>query len=167
MDDELEPDGHQFLIIWYPMGEMSKSSHPVRCDVMKKGTPARTVDEYLASLPEAQRAALERVRRAIKSAAPEAEEVISYRMPGYRYKGMLVYFAAFESHLSLFGAGKTLVRTFSKELEAFDVSGSTIHFTPEHPLPAALVRRMVRARVRENEARAKLKKKKKSGPSQR
>jgi len=125
---------------------------------MRKGTPARTVDEYLAALPEAQRAALERVRRAIREAAPQAEEVISYRMPGYRHKGMLVYFAAFEDHLSFFGAGKTLVETFSKELEPFDVSGSTIRFSVEHPLPAALVKRMVKARVRENEARARLKK---------
>ena len=132
---------------------------------MKKRTPAKTVDEYLAALPEAQRAALEKVRKAIREAAPQAEEVISFRMPGYRYKGMLVYFAAFEDHLSLFGAGKTLVKEFSEELEAFDVSGSTIHFTPEHPLPAALVKKMVKARVRENEERARLKKR--SRPSRR
>ena len=138
----------------YPVPRELKSK---RSDDMKKRTPARTVDEYLAALPEAQRAALERVRRAIREAAPEAEEVISYRMPGYRQNGMLVYFAAFKDHLSLFGAGKTLVRTFSKELEPFDVSGSTIHFTVEHPLPAAHVKKMVRARVRENEERARLK----------
>ena len=132
---------------------------------MKKRTPAKTVDEYLAALPEAQRAALEKVRKAIREAAPQAEEVISYRMPGYRYKGMLVYFAAFEDHLSLFGAGKTLVKEFREELEPFDVSGSTIRFSVEHPLPDALVRRMVKARVRENEERAKLKKR--SRPSRR
>jgi len=126
-------------------------------------TPARTVEEYLAALPEAQRAALERVRRAVRDAAPEAEEVISYRMPGYRYKGMLVYFAAFEDHLSFFGAGKGLVKTFSEELEPFDVSGSTIRFSVEHPLPAALVKKMVKARVRENESRVKLKQKKERG----
>ena len=125
---------------------------------MQKRTPAKTVNEYLAALPEAQRAALEKVRRAVREAAPEAEEVISYQMPGYRYHGMLVYFAAFENHLSFFGAGKTLVKTFRRELEPFDVSGSTIHFSVEHPLPAALVKRMVKARMKENEARAKLKK---------
>jgi uncharacterized protein YdhG (YjbR/CyaY superfamily) len=127
---------------------------------MKKRTPATTVDEYLAMLPEAQRATLERVRKAIKAAAPQAEEAISYRMPGYRYKGMLVYFAAFKDHLSFFGAGKTLVEDFSKDLEPFDVSGSTIHFSVEQPLPAALVKRMVKARVRENEERARKKKQK-------
>ena len=137
----------------------------MRRDTMEKRTPARTVDEYLAALPEDKRAALEKVRRAVREAAPEAEEVISYRMPGYRYKGMLVYFAAFDNHLSLFGAGKTLVKAFGKELEPFDVSGSTIRFSVEHPLPTALVRRMLRARVRENKERAKLKRK--SRPPQR
>jgi uncharacterized protein YdhG (YjbR/CyaY superfamily) len=124
---------------------------------MKKGTPAKAVNEYLASLPEAQRTALEKVRKAIKAAAPEAEEVISYQMPGYKYHGMLVFFAAFKDHLSFFGAGKTLVKTFSTELEPFDVSGTTIHFSPEKPLPPALVKKMVKARMKENEARAKQK----------
>jgi uncharacterized protein YdhG (YjbR/CyaY superfamily) len=131
---------------------------------MEKRTPAKTVDDYLAALPEDQRAALEKVRRAVREAAPEAEEVISYQMPGYRYKGMLVYFAAFRDHLSFFGAGKTLVKNFSKELEPFDVSGSTIHFSVEPPRPTALVKRMVRARMKENEERAKLRM---SRPSQR
>lgn len=120
-----------------------------------RGPAAKTVDDYLAALPQKQRRALESLRRTIKSAAPKATEGISYQIPTYKHQGMLVSFAAFKKHLSLFGATSDLRRQFAKQLRDFEQSTGTIRFTPEKPLPAALVKRIVRARVAENEARAR------------
>lgn len=120
-----------------------------------ESAPARTVDEYIARAPRNMQASLRDLRRAIKSASPEAQETIAWRMPCYKYHGMLVFFAAFENHMSFFPASKSTVDEFGKELKAFEISGTTIHFTPEKPLPTALVKRMVRARMRENESLAK------------
>ena len=124
----------------------------------KRGLTAKSVDDYLAALPAKQRRALESLRRSIKSAAPKATEGISYQIPTYKHQGALVSFAAFENHLSFFGANSDLRRQFAKELEDFEQSTGTIRFTTEKPLPAALVKRIVKARVAENEARAKRKK---------
>lgn len=123
----------------------------------KKGVPAKDVDAYLATVPEDTRVVLQKLREAIKSAAPEAEELISYQMPAYRYKGRLVYFAAFKNHCSFFGVSQSVLKKFSKELEPFDVSGTTIHFSADKPLPATLVKKIVRARVKENEERVRSK----------
>lgn len=120
--------------------------------------PAKTVDDYIAKAPENMRKALRDLRRAIRSAAPEAEEKIAWQMPSYRHHGMLVFFAAFKNHMSFFPASKSTVKEFKERLEGFEVSGTTIHFTPESPLPAILVKQMVRARMRENEARERSKK---------
>jgi uncharacterized protein YdhG (YjbR/CyaY superfamily) len=98
---------------------------------------------------------LEKLRAAIKSAAPKADEVISYRIPTYKYYGPLVHFAAHESYCSLIAVNKAVLKTFCGELESFDVSGTTIHFTDEHPIPAALVKKIVKARMKENEERTK------------
>ena len=88
------------------------------------------------------------------AAAPRATEGISYGMPTVKLAGhSLVYYAAFKSHCSLFPASKAVLATHKTELKAFEVSKGTIHFTAERPLPAALVRKMVRARIKENEAR--------------
>ena len=124
----------------------------------KRGPAAKSVDDYLAALPPKERKALESLRRWINSAAPKATEGISYQIPTYKYKGMLLSFAAFKNHLSLFGANSEFRRQFAKELKDFEQDTGTIRFTPEKPLPAALVKRIVRARVAENEARAKRKK---------
>ena len=124
----------------------------------KRGPTPESVDDYLAALPPKQRNALESLRRWIKSAAPMATEGISYQIPTYKYKGMLLSFAAFKNHLSLFGANSEFRRRFAKELKDFEQDTGTIRFTPEKSLPAALVKRIVRARVAENEARAKRKK---------
>ena len=118
-----------------------------------RGTTATDVDGYLAALPEDIRVTLEKLRRTIKAAAPRAEEVISYQMPCYKYLGPLVFFAAFKDHCSLF-AGKSIPRTFRRELKPWHISGTTIHFSVEKPLPASLVRRIVKAKIKENEARA-------------
>ena len=120
---------------------------------MKKDTVVaipKTVDEYLMALPEDQQDALEKIRQAIKSAAPKAEEVISYQIPTYKLNGPLVHFAAFKNHLSLVVVSKSIAETFAKELAPFKSSGRTIHFTPEKPIPAALVKKIVKERVREN-----------------
>ena len=117
---------------------------------MKK---ANSVDEYLESLPQDARAALNRLRKTIKAAAPEADEVISYGMPAFRQNGMLVYYAAFKDHYSLFGVSAKVRRQFSAELKPFETGKGTIHFTPERPLPTHLVTRIVKARVAENSSR--------------
>lgn len=125
----------------------------------QKHAPAEDVDAYLASAPKELRAALDDLRAAIKAAAPKAEEVISYRIPTYKYHGPLVHFVARESYCSFIAVSKTVLEKFKDDLEDFDTSGTTIHFTAEKPLPAALVKKIVKARVAENEAHLKLKQK--------
>ena len=111
-----------------------------------------SVDEYLATVPNAQfRALLARIRQIVMEEAPEATESISYGMPAYDLYGALVYFGAFKAHCSLFGA--YTVGQFANELGGFKTSKGTIQFTPENPLPDDLVRRLVRARVAENRAK--------------
>ena len=101
------------------------------------------------------RAALQKLRKTIREAAPEAEEVISYHMPAFRHHGMLVYYAAFKDHCSFFMGSASARRRFAEELKLFAAGKGTVHFTPQRPLPTALVRRIVKARVAENEARAR------------
>jgi uncharacterized protein YdhG (YjbR/CyaY superfamily) len=120
--------------------------------------PAKTVDEYIAAAPREMQKSLRDMRNAIRSAAPKAEETIGWRMPYYKYHGVLVFFAAFKNHMSFFPGSKSTVKEFGTELNGFEISGTTIHFTPDRPLPGALVKQMVRARMRENESRARLKK---------
>src|SRR4051812_19788085 len=101
---------------------------------------AKDVDEYLAEIPEPARSTLNRVRAAIRSAAPpEATEAISYRIPTFKYKGPLVGFAAFANHCSFYPMSTSVMGAFRDELKTFDTSKGTIHFPPGKPLPAALV----------------------------
>lgn len=113
---------------------------------------AKNVDEYLAKVPQEPRAVLERLRKQIRAAAPEAEEVISYQIPYYKYRGMLVAFAAFKNHCSIFVPGSAK-HTFKAELAAYKTHKATIQFSPKKPLPASLVKKLVKARIAENEAR--------------
>ncbi len=113
-----------------------------------------SVEEYLAALPDDARTTLEKVRQAIRAAAPTATETISYGMPAFNHEGRyLVYYAAFKNHCSFFPASYEVMETFAKELERYDVQKGTIRFPIGKPLPAALVKKMVKARIRENEAR--------------
>jgi uncharacterized protein YdhG (YjbR/CyaY superfamily) len=112
-----------------------------------------SVAAYLKAVPPAPRAALQKLRKTIKAAAPEATEVISYGIPGYKHHGMLVYYAAFKNHCSLFGVGAALMKTHQKALAPYKMSKGTIQFTVDRPLPTALVRKLVKARVAQNEAR--------------
>jgi len=117
-----------------------------------KMTSAKSIDEYLKNLPDDIRPVLEKLRQTIKSAAPDAEEVISYGMPAFKQQGMLVYFAAFKNHCSFFPGSAQVVARY-EELKAFKTSKGTIQFTVDKPIPAALVKKIVKARVEENEAR--------------
>ena len=124
-------------------------------DAMKASNLPRNIDEYLACVPEPARTTLEKVRAVIRSAVPDAEETISYRMPVFKYKGPLVGFAAFPNHCGFYVMSSTLLKTFKAELEGFETATGTIRFPVDKPLPAALIKRLVKARVAENEKRRK------------
>jgi uncharacterized protein YdhG (YjbR/CyaY superfamily) len=112
----------------------------------------------LQYLPPAMKAVLEDLRQTIKAAAPEAQEVISYQLPTYKYKGAVVHFGAFKNHCSLFGVSKNIIELFKDELTPFKTETTTLHFTPDNPIPADLVQRIVRLRVKQNEDLAASKK---------
>ncbi len=121
----------------------------------------KTVDEYLALQTEPVQELLQQVRGTIRAAAPKAEELISYQMPGYRYlKQPLVYFAAWPKHLALYGVGKKHLELYKVELKPFKISGTTIHFTLENPLPMSLIEKIVKIRLEENELNDAAKKEK-------
>jgi uncharacterized protein YdhG (YjbR/CyaY superfamily) len=110
----------------------------------------RTIDEYLAGVDPKSRAALQKVRRAIHAAAPNAEECISYGMPAFRLHGKLIAgFRAAANHCSFHPMSGETVATLSAALAKYDTSRGTIRFSPRAPLPATLVRRLVKARIAE------------------
>ncbi len=126
----------------------------------KSGAP-KDIDEYLAGVPEPARSTLKKLRAMIRTAAPaEATEAISYGMPAFKYKGSLVAFAAFSDHCSLFPMGSAAIEKFKKELEGYQTSKGTIRFPVDKPLPAALLKKIVKARVAANEDKEKAKKEK-------
>ncbi len=107
----------------------------------------QTIDEYLAPLSKENRAALEKLRRAIQAAAPKAQECISYQIPTFRLGGrMLVSFAAWANHCALY-AGTSPVKAHKDELNAYDTSKGTIRFRADNPLPATLVRKLVMTQI--------------------
>lgn len=111
----------------------------------------KTIDEYLAPLSDDKRAALEKLREAIKAAAPKAEECISYRLPAFRLNGkMLVAFGATANHCAFYPMSGSTVEAYKDELKDCDTSKGTIRFQANKPLPAALVRKLVKARIAEN-----------------
>jgi len=114
---------------------------------------AKTIDEYLAALSEEQRAPLQKLRKIIKAAAPKADECISYQLPAFRQNGMLVGFGATPKHCAFYLMSSTTVAAHQDELQGYDTSKGTIRFSADQPLPAALVRKLVKARIAENEAR--------------
>ena len=121
-----------------------------------------TIDEYLEGVPQEMRDALEKLRAIISKAAPQAVEAIGWGMPIFKLNGNLVSFAAFKEHCSFFPMSTTVMETLEEELASYDTSKGTIRFKPERPLPASLVRKIVKERIKENEARAAAKKRKKS-----
>jgi uncharacterized protein YdhG (YjbR/CyaY superfamily) len=114
----------------------------------------KTVEEYLARVPEPQRSTLTKVRAVIQSVLPEeATEVISYRMPCVKYKGMLVGYAAFTDHCSLFGMSSTLLGPMRDDLKKYSTSKGTIRFAVDKPLPASLIKKLVKAAITAKDAR--------------
>ncbi len=130
---------------------MKKSKSGKPAPARKSKIVAGDVAEYLASVPEPARTALNKLRAIIRSVAPpEATEAISYGIPTFKYKGMLASYAAFADHCSLFpGAGPTI--EFKNELKNFQTSKGTIRFALDKPLPAALLKKLLKSRIRENE----------------
>jgi uncharacterized protein YdhG (YjbR/CyaY superfamily) len=109
-----------------------------------------TIDEYLAAVSADQRPALQRLREIIREAAPEADECISYQLAAFRLDGMLVAFGATARHCAFYLMSATTVEAHAEDLRGYDTSKGTIRFQPDQPLPEALVRKLVEARVAEN-----------------
>ena len=120
---------------------------------MKRKPVPSTVGEYLAAQPPKMRAALRRLRKTIKAAAPQATEGISYQIPTFNLNGLLVSYAAWKEHCAIYALSATFVRAHAAQLKAYEMSKGTIRFDPDKPLPAGLVTRLVKARVAENAAR--------------
>ena len=126
---------------------MKKTTSRVHDSSEKNATAPKSVEEYLAGVPEPARSTLNEVRAAIRSVVPaETIEVISYGIPAFKYKRMLMWYAAFSDHCSLFPTA-SVIKTFKRDLKEFRVSKGTIHFPVDKPLPAALLEKMVKARV--------------------
>jgi len=135
------------------MAGMKKAKSGKRRSAAKgKGAP-KNVTEYLARVPEPARGTLNKIRAAIRSAAPRgATEVISYGIPAFKDTGVLIWFAAFSNHCSLFPTA-AVIEKFKNEMKGFTISKGTIQFPTDKPLPAALVRKMVKARVAQLESK--------------
>jgi uncharacterized protein YdhG (YjbR/CyaY superfamily) len=115
------------------------------------------VEAYLAAVPPPYRALLEELRKTIKSAAPDATETISYRMPAFKDRNgrSLVWYAAFKDHCSLFPATGAVMEALEKELQPYLSGKGTLRFTADRPMPARLVKRIVRVRLGENASRGR------------
>jgi len=124
-----------------------------RASAAKGSGAPKDFDEYLADVPEPARGTLNKMRAAIRSAVPaEATETISYRMPAFKHKRVLVWFAAFSNHCSLFPTA-AVIAAFKDELKGFSTSKGTIHFATDKPLPVALIKKLVKARVEQIEGK--------------
>ena len=118
----------------------------------------KSVDEYLAAQPEATQRILGRVRSAIRKAMPEAEEVISYKIPAYKLHGrVVIYFAGWKEHYSIYPASGALVAEFREELAPYEISKGTIRFPLSRPVPVKLIERIAKFRAQETAKRAKAK----------
>jgi len=131
-----------------PYSPIMKQTKPDRRSSASKnkGIP-KSIDEYLAGVPEPARSTLSTIRAAIRSAAPpEAVETISYQMPAFKHKGILMWFAAFSDHCSLFPTA-SIVEAFKNDLRDYPTSKGTIQFPLDKPLPNSLIRKLVKARI--------------------
>jgi uncharacterized protein YdhG (YjbR/CyaY superfamily) len=120
---------------------------------MKTKVP-KTVDEYLSTVSAEHRAALEKLRKQIRSAAPKAEECISYQIPTFKQNGMLVSFAAWKDHCAFY-PGARPIELHKDELRNFELRKGTIRFQPNRPIPSALVRKIVKEGIALNESKRK------------
>jgi uncharacterized protein YdhG (YjbR/CyaY superfamily) len=113
----------------------------------KKPAALKSVDDYFATLGEPHRGVLLKMREAIRSVVPaDATEVISYGIPAFKTNKVLVWYAAFAKHSSLFPTG-TVVEGFTEDLKGYTISKGTVQFSIDKPLPVALIKRIVKARV--------------------
>ena len=116
-----------------------------------------TVDQYIAAFPADVKKRMQQLRKTIKAAAPKADEVISYQMPGYKYHGVLVYFAAYKNHIGFYpGAGGIL--EFYKKLSSFKSAKGSVQFPNDRPIPYDVISKIVKFRVKQNEEKLSLKK---------
>jgi uncharacterized protein YdhG (YjbR/CyaY superfamily) len=110
--------------------------------------PAQTIDDYIASAPKARRAALKKLRQTIRAAAPNANEIVSYGMAGFKEDGERVaYFAYWKAHTALYGTSREFIDAHTKELKPYVQSKGTLQFPADKPLPYGLVTKIVKARV--------------------
>lgn len=117
-------------------------------------------DAYISGYPNETQKSLKQLRATIKKAAPQAEEVISYGMPAYKWNGMLVYFAAYEKHIGFY-PGSSGIAAFKKELASYKTSKGTVQFPVDEPVPLPLIARIVKFRLKENQEKTLLKSMKK------
>jgi uncharacterized protein YdhG (YjbR/CyaY superfamily) len=111
----------------------------------------RTIDEYLRRAKADQRIGLEELRKIVREVAPGVEELISYGIPAFRLNGRsLVFFGAWANHCAFYPGSSTTLKKFRDDLRGFQVTKSTIRFTPDNPIPVALVKKLIKARIREN-----------------
>lgn len=120
-------------------------------------TTAKTVEEYICSFPPKTQTLLKKIRQTIRKTAPKADEMISYGIAGYKYHGMLIYFAGFASHVSLYPAPRS-AEEFKKELAAYKGGKGTMQLPLDKPLPLNLIKRIIKFRIKANEEKAALKK---------
>jgi uncharacterized protein YdhG (YjbR/CyaY superfamily) len=116
---------------------------------------AETVSEYIASAPKWAQSVLKELRKIIKTSAPKAKESISYHMPYYSQNGRLAYFAAYTNHCSFHWISAQDKKDFAKELANQKVVGSTLHIPKGEKVPSALIKKIIRTRIKNNEARRK------------
>jgi uncharacterized protein YdhG (YjbR/CyaY superfamily) len=115
---------------------------------------APTIDEFLAAVPEEQRAALEDLRKKIRTAAPDATESINYGVPAFKLNGRpLVSFGAGKNHCAFYVQSPAVMEAHAKDLKGYETIKGTVHFSPDKPIPAALVTKLVKARIAETEKR--------------
>jgi uncharacterized protein YdhG (YjbR/CyaY superfamily) len=131
---------------------LKKAKASARGTAVKRSVAPKTTEEYIAGVPEPARSTLKKVRAAIRSAVPPgATEAISYGIPAFKYKGPLVWFAAFKNHCSFFPMNSSVIKAFKNELKGCQTSKGTIRFPVDKPLSVALVKELVRVRVEQKE----------------
>jgi len=124
---------------------------------MDKIKTAASVEEYIATAEPKAKKALRDIRKTIRAAAPKAEEVISYQMPGYKQNGMVVFFAGYKNHIGFYPTGSGIEK-FKNEFAKYKWSKGAVQFPLDKPLPVALIKKIVKFKLKENEEKAGLKK---------
>lgn len=132
----------------------------IKSKVSQETIEMNDIDKYIADFPEHTRELLQLLRATIRNAVPEAEEIMSYRMPAYRLHGILVYFAGYKNHIGFYPLS-TGISAFKKELSVYKGAKGSVQFPLDKPLPVEVIMKIVKFRVRENLEKAKSKSKKK------